>query len=282
LEGSGSISTRGLEGKALPLVPGISVWLFQGCLGILAFKSSQSLSSYFWLEGKVELAITKGEYGMDHEILDAHFTQEEIIRKYNQVAPIYDLFGILLASKARRCALQMAAIRNGERVLEVALGTGLNFIEILKKNPQGCVDGVDVSKRMLERARKRASKTGLQNYTLHLCDCRRLPFEDDTFDMLMNQYLLDILPVEDFVSILREFKRVLRKGGRIVLVNTTKGERWLNQIYEGMYKLKPPYVAGSRGVFAEPYLRELGFKQIRREFISQLGFPSEVVRATKD
>jgi ubiquinone/menaquinone biosynthesis C-methylase UbiE len=219
---------------------------------------------------------------MDHEILEARLTQEQLVRKYNQMAPIYDLFGILLASKARRCALQMAAIHNGERVLEVALGTGLNFIEILKRNPHGCVDGVDVSKRMIGRAKKRALKTGFQNYTLHLCDCRRLPFEDDTFDILMNQYLLDILPVEDFVPILREFKRVLRKGGRIILVNTTKGERWLNQIYEGMYKLKPPYVAGSRGVFAEPYLQELGFREIHREFISQLGFPSEVVRGVKE
>ena len=228
------------------------------------------------------MGVCEGGHGMDHEILEARFTQEEIVRKYNQIAPIYDLFGILLASKARRCALQMAAIHNGERVLEVALGTGLNFIEILKKNSHGSVDGVDVSKRMLERARKRALKTGLQNYTLHLCDCRRLPFENDTFDILMNQYLLDILPVEDFVPILREFKRVLRKGGRIVLVNTTKGERWLSQIYEGMYKLKPPYVAGSRGVFVEPYLQELGFREIRREFISQLGFPSEVVRGIKE
>jgi len=49
---------------------------------------------------------------------------------------------------------------------------------------------------MIGRAKKRALKTGFQNYTLHLCDCRRLPFEDDTFDILMNQYLLDILPLK--------------------------------------------------------------------------------------
>ncbi len=218
---------------------------------------------------------------MDHEILEARFTHEEIIRKYNLIASVYDLFGIFMASKARQCALEMARIRNGEKVLEVALGTGLNFVEILKKNPLGWVQGVDVSKKMLERTRKRIAKVGHRNCTLHLCDCRHLPFEDGTFDILINEYLLDILPVKDFTPILNEFKRVLRKGGRIVLVNTTKGERWINQIYEILYKLKPPIVAGSRGVRARPFLEKVGFSEIQREFVSQFGFPSEAVRGIK-
>jgi ubiquinone/menaquinone biosynthesis C-methylase UbiE len=97
----------------------------------------------------------------------------------------------------------------------------------------------------------------------------------------MNQYLLDILPVNDFIPILSEFNRVLKDGGRMVLVNMTKGERWLNQIYEGIYKLKPPLLAGCRGVRAHPFLENIGFEEFRTEFVSQLGFPSEVVRGIK-
>jgi ubiquinone/menaquinone biosynthesis C-methylase UbiE len=218
---------------------------------------------------------------MNQEILEARYTHKEIVRKYNWIAPIYDLFGILMESKARQRALEMAAIRDGENVLEVAFGTGLNFVEILKRNPGGWVNGIDVSMKMLERARKRISKTGKKNYALYLCDCRHLPFEDGTFDVLMNQYLLDILPVEDFIPILLEFKRVLKAGGRIVLVNMTKGERWINQIYEEIYKLKPPLLAGCRGVMAWPFLEEIGFREFQREFVSQFGFPSEVVRGVK-
>jgi ubiquinone/menaquinone biosynthesis C-methylase UbiE len=92
---------------------------------------------------------------------------------------------------------------------------------------------------------------------------------------------LDILPVEDFIPILLEFKRVLKKGGRIILVNMTKGERWLNNIYEGIYRLKPPLLAGCRGVRSIPFLQQIGFTEFHREFISQLGFPSEVVRGVK-
>ncbi len=218
---------------------------------------------------------------MDQKILEARYTHKELVRKYNWIAPIYDLFGILMESKARRKALEIAAIQNGERVLEAAFGTGLNFVEVLKRNPSGWVNGIDASSKMLQRAKKRISRTGQKNYTLYLGDCRHLPFEDNSFDVLMTQYLLDILPVEDFIPILLEFKRVLKKGGRIVLVNMTKGEKWVNQIYEGFYKLKPPLLAGCRGVLAEPFLKASGFKGFRREFISQLGFPSEVTRGFK-
>jgi ubiquinone/menaquinone biosynthesis C-methylase UbiE len=218
---------------------------------------------------------------MNQEILEARYTHEEIVRKYNWIAPIYDLFGILMESKARQRAIEMAAIKNGEKILEVAFGTGLNFVEILKRNPQGWVNGIDASMKMLERARKRISKTGQKNYTLYLGDCRHLPFEDGKFDILMTQYLLDILPVEDFIPILLEFRRVLKDGGRIVLANMTKGGRWLNKIYEEIYKLKPPLLAGCRGVMAQPFLEEIGFKEFRREFVSQLGFPSEVVLGVK-
>jgi ubiquinone/menaquinone biosynthesis C-methylase UbiE len=218
---------------------------------------------------------------MDHEILEARLSHNEIVEKYNRIASVYDLFGIMMESKARRRALDVAAIQNGEKVLEVALGTGLNFAEILNRNPQGWVEGVDVSIRMLEKAKKRISKTGLSNYILRLCDCRHLPFKDGTFDVLMSQYMFDILPVEDFMPILSEFNRVLKHRGRIVLVNMTKSESWFNQVYEMVYKLKPPLLAGSRGVLIRPFLEKKHFVNISREFISQLGFPSEVVCGTK-
>ena len=223
----------------------------------------------------------KDEDFMNQEILEARIPTHLMVRKYNRIASIYDLFGFLMESKARQKALDLAAIKDGEKVLEVALGTGLNFVEVLRRNPSGWVEGIDISIKMLERARRRISRTGLRNYRLNLCDCRHLPFEDQTFDILMNQYLFDILPIEDFFPILGEFKRVLRNGGRITLVNMTKGEKRVNQIYEEIYKLKPPLVAGCRGVFVVPFLEALGFKEIKREFVSQLGFPSEVIRAVK-
>ncbi len=165
--------------------------------------------------------------------------------------------------------------------MEVAFGTGLNLVEVLKRNPGGWVQGIDVSKKMLEKARKRITRTGQENYNLRLCDCRHLPFDSGTFDVLMTQYLLDILPVGDFIPMLVEFKRVLKQGGRIILVHMTKGEKWAQRIYEEIYKLKLPLLAGCRGVMARPFLEKAGFRNFQREYVAQLGFPSEVICGRK-
>lgn len=67
---------------------------------------------------------------MNQEILDARYTHDQIVRKYNWIAPIYDLFGVLMESKARQQALDIAAIQNGEKILEVAF----------RNRPQFCRD----------------------------------------------------------------------------------------------------------------------------------------------
>ncbi len=218
---------------------------------------------------------------MEDQILQSRYRVEYIIRKYNWIAPIYDIFALLMVSKARKKALEMVNIRDGERVLEVAIGTGLNLVEIVKRNPNGWVEGIDISPKMLRKARQRLLKAGSRNFSLHLCDCRNLPFEDNSFDVVISQYLLDILPLKDFIPILNEFKRVLRDGGRVILVNMTKGEKFINKIYEEIYKLRLPLIAGCRGVIAQPFLKEVGFQMFKREFVSQIGFPSEIVMGVK-
>ncbi len=65
------------------------------------------------------------------------------------------------------------------------------------------------------------------------------------------------------------------------MVNMTKGEKRFNQVYEEIYKVKPPLLAGCRGVFVALFLEALEFEKIKRQFVSQLGFPSEVVCAFK-
>jgi len=55
----------------------------------------------------------------------------------------------------------------------------------------------------------------------------------------------------------------------------------VNQIYEEIYKLKPPLLAGCREVMAQPFLEKIGFEEFHREFVSRFGFPSEVVRGVK-
>ena len=93
--------------------------------------------------------------------------------------------------------------------------------------------------------------------------------------------MFDLLPQADFPVVVREFMRVLKPGGRLVLVNMTKGERWYNGLWETLYRLHPPLLGGCRGVRLAPVLRAAGFSAVRRAYVSQGTFPSEVVTGVR-
>jgi ubiquinone/menaquinone biosynthesis C-methylase UbiE len=92
--------------------------------------------------------------------------------------------------------------------------------------------------------------------------------------------MFDLLPEADFTKVLAEFKRVLKPNGRLVLVNMTQGEHFYQRLYETLYQINPSWMGGCRGVLLTGELQKAGFKNISREMFSQLGFPSEVLKAT--
>jgi ubiquinone/menaquinone biosynthesis C-methylase UbiE len=210
----------------------------------------------------------------------AKLDKPQVVDVYSKTAFIYDIWGMLTETKARQKAMEFANIKNGEAILEVAVGTGLTFLEILKANPDGENIGIDLTPAMLEKAQAKAARSGNGNYQLTTGDAYALQFPDHHFDLLMNNYMFDLLPEKDFSLVLAEFKRVLKPGGRLVLVNMTRGERFHQKFWEGVYHLNPRWLGGCRGVMLQDQLRKAGFRNIKREFLSQLGFPSEIIVAT--
>lgn len=162
------------------------------------------------------------------------------------------------------------------------MGTGLAFERILRANPSGRNEGVDLTEAMLIRAEKRAASTGIKNYRLTVGDAYALDFPENDFDVLINNYMFDLLPEDDFPIVLAEFRRVLHPGGRLVLVNMTKGVRWYNSIWEWVYRMNPALLGGCRGVNVLPLLGQAGFVTLGRQYISQMTFPSEVICAAAE
>ncbi len=213
-------------------------------------------------------------------IANARLNKAEVVSVYSQTAPVYDLWGMLTETRARTRALALANIQNGETVLEVAVGTGLTFRELLRANPQGQTTGIDLTPAMLEKAKHKAQKVGHDHYQLAVGDAYHLDFPDHHFDLLMNNYMFDLLPEADFSLVLAEFRRVLKPGGRVVLVNMTKGTRFYEHFWETLYHLNPRWLGGCRGVLLTEALRAARFRNLQREVMSQLGFPSEILVAT--
>ena len=217
----------------------------------------------------------------NQKALDAKIHQVNIGAVYDRIAPIYDLWGIWTESKARNRAIELAEIKNGQSILEVAVGTGLAFSEILKRNPDGINSGIDLSKGMLAKAAKRAHKLAKANYSLNVGSAFDLNIEDESIDILVNNYMFDLIPFKDMDKILEEFKRVLKKEGKLVLVNMTQGERFGSQIYDLIYTMSPKTMGGCRGVKLTDRLLRHNFKVEIREYYQQLLFPSEVILARK-
>jgi ubiquinone/menaquinone biosynthesis C-methylase UbiE len=202
-------------------------------------------------------------------------SKKKVVAKYNVLCHIYDAFGLVMEAKARQRAMEIADIRNGESVLEVAVGTGLNFVEILKRNPSGWNEGLDICPMMVRKTKKRAERTGFTNYSIKVGDSRNLPYADGVFDVIINEYMFDIFPTSEYDSVLKEFQRILKPNGRLVLVNTTKGEKWRDSLFNCLFHIYP--VNKCRGVHMNSYLERFQFKDVKREYIVNYTFPSEIV-----
>lgn len=141
-----------------------------------------------------------------------HGANDQVARTYDRVAPAYDLYATpmewLGGARRRRRLLRRAR----GRVLEVGVGTGLN----LEHYPGGVdVTGIDVSRRMLARARQRAASSGL-DVALELADVERLPFDDDLFDTVNATCVF--CSVADPVGGLRELARVVSPEGTVLML----------------------------------------------------------------
>ena len=217
------------------------------------------------------------------DVLEVKHRPDEVPAIYTRLAPVYEAWAQLTESKARRRVMELASVGPGEDVLEVAVGTGVQLVRLAHANPGGRVAGIEPSTGMLRQARRRIDAAGLgDRVELIQGSALDLPFDDEAFDLLVNGYMLDLLPRDDIPRALEEFKRVLRPGGRLVLSNMTKGTRRRERIWDWLYGHGVVLTANCRGVLAKPVLRELGFARIRREYLAQTTFPTEIVTATKE
>jgi len=140
---------------------------------------------------------------------------------YRRWAGIYD-FGFGLISKVARQAAVAAVNRaQGEKVLEVGVGTGL---ALPLYAPEKRVTGVDLSSEMLVQARLRAVDLGLRNIDALLeMDAQKTSFQDGQFDIAVAMFVASVVP--DPRALVAELKRVVKPGGTILFVNHFAAER---------------------------------------------------------
>jgi ubiquinone/menaquinone biosynthesis C-methylase UbiE len=208
-------------------------------------------------------------------------SKAEVVAVYGGKASFYDVWAKLTESRARQRVVELAAVHDGEAVLEVAVGTGLLFTQLLERNPHGRNDGIDITEPMLLQAREKAARSGATNWTLSLGDAYALPYPDASFDVLCNCYMFDLLPEGDFAQVLGEFHRVLRPHGRLMLANLACEQGVTYRLWDLLYRINPSLVGGCRAVQLTDTLRHVGFAIDVCEQVKQLTLATEVIRARK-
>ena len=155
----------------------------------------------------------------------AHLTGEErseyVRGMFNRIAGRYDLLNRVISGgqdmKWRRFAVEMADLPAEGALLDIAAGTGDIAFEALKRQPAALVIGADFAQEMMRVGKSRSPLGRRVAWTG--ADALSLPFADDSFDAVASGYLMR--NVVDIPRALAEQWRVLKPGGRIVILDTS-------------------------------------------------------------
>lgn len=211
------------------------------------------------------------------EVISRPLSRESIQQFYDRAARLYNWFSFF-ESKAKKSAMERLELVPGLKLLNVGLGPGSEQQEFMKcLYPGGAVIGIDLSFKMLQVAS--ASSKGL------LCqgDARLLPFSSAVIDRIYCAFVLDLAMEKEIPVWLAGFRRVLKPGGRMVLLSLVEGvdlpSKMLVNAWKKVYEIDPQICGGCRPLELTRWVTDAGFECIERRVIVQLGLPSEVVVA---
>lgn len=112
----------------------------------------------------------------------------------------------------------LGRINPGDAVLDIGCGAGVDtLLAAMMAGPQGRAVGVDLTPEMIQRAKSNLELTGLDNVTFQVASGDDLPFEDESFDVVISNGAINLIP--DKEATLKEIRRVLRPGGRLMIAD---------------------------------------------------------------
>ena len=180
---------------------------------------------------------------MDQCMTSTHFGFESVDEQdkagrvrgvFDSVAPKYDLMNDLMSLGLHRAwktyTVLVANVREGQQVLDIAGGTGdLALAFAPKVGPNGRVVHTDINEAMLREGRNRLLDAGVSLPTL-VCDAEQLPFADASFDLVTVAFGLRNMTHKE--QALREMNRVLKPGGKLLVLEFSKVAKPLEKIYD--------------------------------------------------
>jgi ubiquinone/menaquinone biosynthesis C-methylase UbiE len=217
-------------------------------------------------------------------VLRVFQTREQTRAFYNKISRAYDMLADRSEAPVRRAGLELLKARAGEKVLEIGFGTGHSLVRLAKAvGPDGCVFGLDLADKMVKLAKENLSAVGMAGRARLRCgDAAQMPYPDASIDAVFMSFTLELFDTPEIPRVLRECMRVLRVGGRIVVVGMSKqGKRDpLIGVFEWAHKHFPNFV-DCRPIFVRDALEQAGFR-IARTLKKHMWIPVELVWGIKE
>ncbi len=222
---------------------------------------------------------------LDYEpgVLRVLQTKGETRAFYNKIAKVYDLLAEHSERAMREAGIAMLAPAPGERLLEIGFGTGHILVALAKAvGSAGRVFGIDIAENMLAQAQDVLAREGVSDRVTLACgDAESLPYGAGSMDGIFMCFTLELFDTPDIPRVLSECRRVLRPGGRIVVVAVSKeGKQGLVvRVFEWTHR-HVPNLMDCRPIYARRAIEAAGFvtEDCRAE---SMWVPVEIVRARK-
>lgn len=205
-------------------------------------------------------------------------------RSYDRLSRVYDWLSGSSEWRFVKHGLAMLEVAPGENVLEIGYGTGRALCELAKTvGEEGSVTGLDLSQGMRAVAERRLEQAGqLDRVNIECGDAVNLPYLDGTFDALFMSFTLELFDTPEINKVLGECWRVLRPGGRVVIVamEKTDQESIMTRLYAAAHRWVERF-ADCRPIYPTLSLTEANFQVQGIERYRMWGLPVACVLAGK-
>jgi demethylmenaquinone methyltransferase/2-methoxy-6-polyprenyl-1,4-benzoquinol methylase len=202
---------------------------------------------------------------------------------YNKISGFYDALSDRSEAPMRKAGLDLLKPSAGERILEIGFGTGHTLAALAQAvGSKGKVFGLDLSDRMVRLAKKNLAETGLLERTRPSCgDAAQLPYAGNTMDAVFMSFTLELFDTPEIPKVLSKCKRVLRTGGRIVVVGMSKeGEHEpLTGVFEWAHGHYPNFI-DCRPIYVREAIEKADF-QIKKALKKHMWVPVEIILGAK-
>lgn len=202
---------------------------------------------------------------------------------YNKISRVYDLLSERSEAPMRKAGLLLLGPKPGETILEIGYGTGHTLVLLGKAvGPKGRIFGLDLSDQMAKLAKQNLAKAGMLGRARVRCgDATQLPYPNDSIDAIFLSFTLELFDTAEIPKVLSECLRVLRLGGRIVVVGMSKDgpEDPLVNVFEWTHRHFPQFL-DCRPIYVRLALEAAGFV-IRQSEARHMWIPVEIILGTK-